>query len=163
MRWIPTVTWKRTQWSLQLGKFTKQLCRSHWRPESGQNAPDKPEGKLLMDLEVKQGFQCLITKPTWTRIEKRGTTITKSLIDVLLSNRPEVFRCSGNYYPCLSDHALIDEILKQKINPNNPKFITFRSYKNLTLLFTSSFCPRHLGTYGNCLTKLTIEYMSVMC
>ena len=25
--------------------------------------PDKPEGKLLLDLEVEQGFQCLITKP----------------------------------------------------------------------------------------------------
>jgi len=38
--------------------------------------PDKPEGKLRLDLEVEQGFQCLITKAT--RIEKRGTTITES-------------------------------------------------------------------------------------
>ena len=37
--------------------------------------PDKPEGKLLLDLEVKQGFECLITKPT--RIEKRGIKITE--------------------------------------------------------------------------------------
>ena len=39
--------------------------------------PDKPEGKLLLDLEVEQGFECLITKPT--RIEKRGIKITESL------------------------------------------------------------------------------------
>ena len=48
--------------------------------------PEKPEGKLLFDLEVEQGFECLITKPT--RIEKRGMITTESLIDVLLTNRP---------------------------------------------------------------------------
>ena len=90
--------------------------------------PDKSEGKLLLDLEVEQGFQCLITKPT--RVEKLGAITTKSLIDVLLSNRPDVFQYSGIYYPCLSDHALIYGVLKQKINPNKPKCITFRSYKN---------------------------------
>ena len=66
---------------------------------------DKSEGKRLRDLEVEQGFNCLITKPT--RTEKRGTIITESLIDVLLSNRPELFQYSGHYYPCLSDHALL--------------------------------------------------------
>ena len=25
--------------------------------------PDKAEGKLILDLEVEQGFECLITKP----------------------------------------------------------------------------------------------------
>ena len=49
--------------------------------------PDKPEGKLLLDLEVEKGFECPINKPT--RVEKRGTIITKNLINVLLSNRPE--------------------------------------------------------------------------
>ena len=48
--------------------------------------PDKAEGKLILDLEVEQGSECLITKPTI--IEKRGTIITKSLIVVLLTSRP---------------------------------------------------------------------------
>ena len=39
-----------------------------------EKRPDKSEGKLLLDLEVEQGFQCLIIKPT--RVEKRGTIIT---------------------------------------------------------------------------------------
>lgn len=52
-----------------------------------QMRPDKPEGKLLLDLEVEQGFEWLINKPT--RVEKRGTITTKSLTDVLLGNRPE--------------------------------------------------------------------------
>ena len=42
--------------------------------------PDKSEGKLLLDLEVEQGFDCLITKPTKTK--NRNTIITESLIDV---------------------------------------------------------------------------------
>ena len=90
--------------------------------------PDKPEGKLLLDLEVEQGFECLITKPT--RIEKRGIIIRESLIHVLLTNRPDSFQLSGNYHPCLSDHDLVYGVLKQKINHNKPKVITFRSYKN---------------------------------
>ena len=48
-------------------------------------------------MEVEQGFECLITKPT--RIEKRGIIITESLIDVLLTNRPDSFQLSGNYHP----------------------------------------------------------------
>ncbi|XP_048580414.1 uncharacterized protein LOC125561124 [Nematostella vectensis] len=90
--------------------------------------PEKPEGKLLLDLEAEQDFKCLITQPT--RVEKRGDVITKTLIDVLLSNKPELFKCAGNYYPCLSDHALIYGVLKERINQNKPKVISFRSYKN---------------------------------
>ena len=90
--------------------------------------PDKPQRKLLLDLEVEQGFECLITKPT--RIEKRGINITESLIDVMLTNRPDSFQLSGNFHPCLSDQDLFYGVLKQKINHNKPKVITFRSYKN---------------------------------
>ena len=70
--------------------------------------PDKREGKLLLDLETEQGLTCLITQPT--RTEKRGTMITSTLIDVLLTNRPELFKRSGNYYPALSDHAMISDL-----------------------------------------------------
>ena len=108
--------------------------------------PDNPEGKLLLDLEVEQGIKCLITKPT--RIEKREIIITESLIDVLLTNRPDSFQLSGNYHPCLSDHDLVYGVLKQKINHNKPKVITFRSCKNFDhehykQLFSSA--PWHVG------------------
>ena len=36
--------------------------------------PESPEGKLLLDLEVEQGFKCLITKPT--RIQMQGSITT---------------------------------------------------------------------------------------
>lgn len=72
--------------------------------------PEKPKGKLPLDLEVEQGFECPITMPT--RIEKRGTIITGSLIDVLLANRSDCFQLSGNYHPCLSDHDFVYGVLK---------------------------------------------------
>ena len=68
---------------------------------------DKREGTLLLDLEVEWGFTCLISKPT--NVQCCGTITSHSLIDVLLTNRPkpELFKQSSNYYPALSDHALI--------------------------------------------------------
>ena len=102
--------------------------------------PDKPEGKVLLDLENKQGFECLITKPT--RVEMRGTKVTKTLIDVILSNKPELFKYSGNYYPSLSDHALIYGVLKERVNSNKPKVITFRSFNN----FEPDVFRQHLST-----------------
>ena len=38
---------------------------------------DKNEGKLLLDLEAEQGFECLINKPT--RTEKKGSITTNTL------------------------------------------------------------------------------------
>ena len=35
--------------------------------------PDKRESKLLLDLEIEQGFTCLISKPT--RVERQGTRV----------------------------------------------------------------------------------------
>ena len=52
--------------------------------------PDKSEGKLLLDLEVEQELTCLIDKPT--RMEKKGLSHTSTLIDVLLTNKPERFK-----------------------------------------------------------------------
>ena len=94
--------------------------------------PDKPEGKVLLDLENEQGFECLITKPT--RVEMRGTKVMKTLIDVILSNKPELFKYSGNYYP--------SRVLKGRVNSNKPKVITFRSFKN----FEPDVFKQHLST-----------------
>ena len=77
---------------------------------------DKNEGKLLLDLEAEQGFECLINKPT--RTEKKGSITTNTLIDVLLSNKPDLFKKIGVYYPVLSDHTLIYGIMKEKIRAN---------------------------------------------
>ena len=108
--------------------------------------PDKREGKLLLDLEIEQGFTCLISKPT--RVERRGKITSRSLIDVLLTNRPELFKQSGNYYLALSDHALIFGIVRDRIKSNLPKIISFRSFKNFnaeTFNQELSLAPWHVG------------------
>lgn len=46
----------------------------------------------------------------------------------MLTNRPDSFQLSGNYHPCLSDHDLVYRVLKQKINHNKPKVITFKNF-----------------------------------
>ena len=75
-----------------------------------------------------QGLKCLVYKPT--RIETRGTKTSRTLIDVILSNQPELFKCSGIHHPALSDHALIYGILRNKAKIYRSKTISFRSYKN---------------------------------
>ena len=67
--------------------------------------PSSPEGKLLLDLEVEQGLECMITEPT--RIQMRGSLITKSLIYVILTNHLELFENCGVYDPALSDQGLV--------------------------------------------------------
>ena len=108
--------------------------------------PNTSEGKLLLNLEVEQGFECLITQPT--RIATSGTKTTSTLIDVLLSNRPDLFKHSGIYHPSLSDHCLIYGILRDKVVSHQSKVITFRSYKNFDeCRFKESLlmAPWHVG------------------
>ena len=104
------------------------------------------EGRLLLNLKVELGFECLITQPT--RIVTSGNKKTSTLIDVLLSNRPDLFKHSGIYHPSLSDHCLIYGILKDKVLSHRPKVITFRNYKNFDECHfkeSLSMAPWHVG------------------
>ena len=75
--------------------------------------PDKSEGKLLLDLGVEREFTCLIDKATGT--VQKGSITTSTLIDILLTNKPDQFKCGAIYHSSLSDHALIYGILKEKL------------------------------------------------
>ena len=86
--------------------------------------PNDREGKILKDLEEVNSLQCMITEPT------RITMNSQTLLDVLLTNSPEVFRKCGTYNPEISDHYLIYGIMSQKIRKHEPKVIIFRSIKN---------------------------------
>ena len=72
--------------------------------------PDSAEGKTLLNLEIEQGLECLITLPT--RVQMQGACVTRSLIDVILTNQPDLFRKCGVYNPEISDHALIYGFIK---------------------------------------------------
>ena len=89
--------------------------------------PESREGKILADLEEVHGMQCLITKPT------RITSTSETLLDVILTNKPNLFRTGGSFNPEISDHHLIYGILKQSALQHRRKTITFRSLKNVDM------------------------------
>jgi len=61
---------------------------------------------------------------------------------MLLSNKPELFKYSGNYYPSLSDHALVYGVLKESLNLSRLRSIKAPSYKN----FESNLFKQCLST-----------------
>ena len=90
--------------------------------------PSSPEGKRLLDLEVEQGLECMITEPT--RIQMRGSLITKSLIYVILTNHLELFENCGVHDPALSDHGLVYGFLNETVKHQKGKIVTFKSLKD---------------------------------
>ena len=104
--------------------------------------PDQREGKILLDLEEIHGFKCLISEPT------RVMQNQSSLLDVMLTNKPELFRESGIYNPELSDHCMIYGVVKEKAVQYRNKIVQVRSYKNLDeerLKEDLSVAPWHVG------------------
>lgn len=81
--------------------------------------PYQSEGKLLSDLKAEQGLECLITEPT--RIARKGTITTSTLIDVLSTNQPGLFEKCGVYDAALSDHMLIYGLMKEKVNRHSKR------------------------------------------
>jgi len=83
------------------------------------------EGKILKDVEDIHGFSCLIDKPT------RITESSQTLLDIILTNKPELFDEHGVYDPGISDHAMVYGIMKERGTYHANKVISFRSYKNM--------------------------------
>ena len=63
--------------------------------------PNRRECKILTDLEEVYGPECLIKDPT------RITSYSKTLIDVILTNKPDLFEEGGVMYPEICDHGLV--------------------------------------------------------
>ena len=57
----------------------------------------------------------------------QGSITTKTLIDVILTNQPQLFTDCGVYQPELSDHGLVFGFLKEKVKPQQGKIVKFRS------------------------------------
>ena len=87
--------------------------------------PNSTDGKVVKDLEDIFDLQCLIKD--YTRI----TPANKTLIDVLLTNRSDLFDITGVVDFGLSDHALIYSFLKPRVKIYPSKIIMFRSFKDL--------------------------------
>ncbi|PFX28601.1 RNA-directed DNA polymerase from mobile element jockey [Stylophora pistillata] len=87
--------------------------------------PGEKEGKILCDLEEVFDLECLIKEPT--RITENSST----LLDVILTNQPQVFREGGVYNPEISDDHMVYASLKEKAVQHKNRILKVRSYENL--------------------------------
>ena len=55
------------------------------------------------------------------------------MIDVILTNKPDLFDESGVVYLEISDHGLVYGLMKDKVHQHQSKIITYRSTKNLVV------------------------------
>ena len=87
--------------------------------------PERTEGNILLSLEEVYGLECLIKDPT------RITPTSETLLDVNLTNKPELFKTSGALNPEMSDHHLVYGIMKERVSQHERKVVTFRSTRTL--------------------------------
>lgn len=69
---------------------------------------DRSEGKILRYLEEVNDLHCLKNET------KRATVTSQTLIDVMLTKNPELFKNRGVYNPEISDHSMIYGEMTQK-------------------------------------------------
>ena len=98
----------------------------------------------MLDLEDIHGYSCLIDKPT------RITDHSQTLLDIILTNKPDLFQGCDVFNPELSDHALVYGILKIKAtyHPFPSKIITLRNLKGINeeeLKYDLYMAPWHVG------------------
>ena len=62
-----------------------------------------------------------------TRVQKSGAHISKTLIDVILTNLPRLFIHSGVHDPLLSDHALVFGFMPERLATFGAKVRSFHS------------------------------------
>ena len=87
--------------------------------------PTERLGKILVDLEEVNVLQCMILEPT------RITPTTSTLLDVILTNQPDLYRNCGVHHLALSDHSMVYGIMRDKVCKHQPKIIIYGSTKNI--------------------------------
>ena len=110
------ISWASVQRSLLV--ITGDLNLDRLRPLSR-------EGKILFDLEDTHGLTCVITRPT------RITNNSQTLINVILTNNPELFKDCGVFDVGIGDHALVYGLMKEQNGFYESKVLTVRSSKDL--------------------------------
>ena len=115
-----TVNWRRN--------LIQCACGQQWNTGDlnlDRLRPDRTEGNILLNLEEVYGLECLIKDPT------RITPTLETLLDVILTNKPELFKASGVLNPEISDHHLVYGIMKERVYQHERKVVTFRSTRTL--------------------------------
>ena len=80
--------------------------------------PLSREGKILRDLEDTHGLTCVITRTTGI------TNDSQTLMDVILTNKPGLFKHCGSFEVGMSDHALIYGLIKEQNGFYESKVLT---------------------------------------
>ena len=104
--------------------------------------PDSGEGKILKDLEEFNNLECMIREHT------KINPSFASLLDVILTKKPELFKKCGTYDPAMSDYCMIYGEMSEKIQKHRPKTNTFREMKNTNFELLNrdlSYAPWHVG------------------
>ena len=89
--------------------------------------PNEREGKPLTDLEKVFELTCLIDQAT------RVTTTSSTLLDVILTNTPDLFKSAGVAEMGLSDHKLVYTFVNKVVKQHAARIINCRSTKHLDL------------------------------
>ena len=89
--------------------------------------PNEREGKMLTDLEQVFDLTCLIDRAT------RVTTTSWTLLDVILTNAPDLLMSSGVAELGLSDHKAIYSLLNKEVKQHTARVVECRSTKKLNL------------------------------
>ena len=86
------------------------------------------ENHYFNDFMEMFTLSCLINKPTCFQ------SINPTCIDLILTNKPNLFKLSANFETGLSDHhKLISTIMKSSSFKGPPKKKVYRSYKNFSI------------------------------
>ena len=94
---------------------------------SGLLKNDIRDGKKLQGIMNSLNLKNVIRKPT--RIE----LTSQMLIDVILTSDTSKVLKSGTFDPAISDHKLVDAVIKLQRNKEKPNIRTVRNYKNMDI------------------------------
>ena len=72
--------------------------------------------------------KCLVKDPT------RVTPTSSTLLDVILTNKPDFNTASGVLNPEISYHYLVSGIMKARVSQHQRKRVIFRSTRSLDIL-----------------------------
>ena len=93
----------------------------------------------------------MITAPT------RITETSATLIDVILTNNPNILTKCGTHEPSISDHQLIYGFVSAADHKQKSKVVSFRSTKNLNIGKFNEDLSNALCHVGECLySKLSL-------
>ena len=115
--------WMKTDHVILLGDFNCDLLNTCG--ETGSDVRSKT--RKLLHLFEQFDLQNVVEQPT------RVTLETKTLIDLIVTTKPELFNIKRALPVGISDHSLVYATLKLRQRRPPPRIITFRNFQNFSI------------------------------